>query len=145
VIDPERWDSPRTYHGVFDKPEDHHQLTHTSGDEAKQKLTKIDAFHARQFAYLVERMAAAREGERSLIDSSAIAMGSGLGDGSVHSYKDLPILLAGSANDRLKTGIHASVPLGTPLANLWLTFLRTAGAPGERFADSTGVIGELTA
>ena len=35
VVDPERWDSPRMFHGVFDKPQNHHVLTHTKGDEAK--------------------------------------------------------------------------------------------------------------
>ncbi len=45
VVDPERWDSPRMFHGVFDKPRNHHVLTHTKGDEAKEALAKIDRFH----------------------------------------------------------------------------------------------------
>lgn len=145
VIDPERWDSPRTYHGVLDKPEDHHGLTHANAAEAVEKLIKIDTFHVRQFAYFVERLAKAREGERSLLDSCAVVMGSGLGDGSVHSYKDLPTLVAGNANGALRTGRHIAAPAGTPIANLWLTLLKIHGMEEDRFADSTGVLKDLLA
>lgn len=55
VVDPERWDSPRMFHGVFDKPQNHHVLTHTKGDEAKEKITQIDRFDVAQFAYVVEK------------------------------------------------------------------------------------------
>ncbi len=143
VIDPERWDSPRTYHGLFDKPEDHHQLTHTKGDEPKAKIAKIDRFHVEQYAYLVERMAAIREGERTLLDDSGIVMGSGLGNGSIHSYKDLPLILAGSAGGRFRLGEHVAFPAGTPLANLWLTMLDVYGGKQVRFADSSRTLGEI--
>ncbi len=145
VIDPERWDSPRTYHGVLDKPEDHHGLTHTKGEEAKAKLTKIDRFHVQQYAYLVEKMASLREGEVTLLTNSMVAMGSGLGDGSVHSYKDLPLLIAGSGGGRLRAGEHVKCKQGTPLANMWLTVLQAAGARKERFADSARVLTEVLA
>jgi hypothetical protein len=143
VIDPERWDSPRTYHGVLEKPEDHHQLTHTKGEEALEKLVKIDSFHVKQFAHLVERMSSIREGERTMLDTSSVVMGSGLGDGSVHSYKDLGLLYAGSAGGRLKTGEHVALPGGTPLANLWLTLLQVNNVERPRFADSTGVLRQV--
>jgi hypothetical protein len=145
VIDPERWDSPRMYHGVLDKPEDHHGLTHTKGDEAKVKLTRIDRFHVQQYAYLVEKMAALREGESTLLTNSMVALGSGLGDGSIHSYKDLPLLIAGSGGGRLRTGEHVRCNPGTPLANLWLTILQAAGVKKERFADSSRVLTEVLA
>jgi hypothetical protein len=145
VIDPERWDSPRMYHEIFDKPEDHHQLTHSKGDEPKQKLRTIDNFHVRQFAHMIDRMSRIREGSSSLLDNSAVVLGSGLGDGSVHSYKDLPLMFAGSAGGRLKNGTHAAFAPGTPLANFWLTILHAFDQKKERFADSTGVLNALTA
>jgi len=145
VIDPERWDSPRTYHGIFDKPEDHHQLTHTPGDESKAKLCAIDRFHVSQFAHLVESLRDTREGAGSLLDSSVAVMGSGLGDGSIHSYKELPILLAGNASGRLKSGQHWRFPNGTPVANLWLTLLNLQSPQAPRFADSTRQLTEMFA
>lgn len=110
VIDPERWDSPRDYPGVFDRPENHHVLTHAKGPEPLEKLKRIDHFHVAQFAYLVEKLKGIREGERSLLDSGMAVLGSGLGDGSMHSYKDLPLVAAGSLGGAFLTGRHVAFP-----------------------------------
>ena len=56
LVDPERWDSPRMFDGVFDTPQNHHVLTHTKGDEAKEKITQIDRFHVEQYAYVIRRL-----------------------------------------------------------------------------------------
>lgn len=143
VIDPERWDSPRMYHGVFDTPQNHHVLTHTKGEEAKEKLARIDHFHVEQFAYIVGKLKAIPEGTGTLLDHTALVMGSGLSDGNVHDYRNLPVLLAGKAGGHLKTGEHFHFPGERPLADLWLTLLRIQGLKVDRFADSTGVIKEV--
>lgn len=143
LIDPERWDSPRHYHGVFDKPENHHVLTHTKGEEAKEKVARIDRFHVAQFAYLVERLRAIPEGEGTLLDHCVVAFGSGISDGDSHNYKDLQVILAGRAGGRLRPGHHHHFAGEIPLANLWLTLAQTSGLPLERFAESTGPIPSL--
>ncbi len=145
VVDPERWDSPRMYHGVFDTPQNHHVLTHTRGDEAVEKLVAIDTFHVAQFAYVVEKMAAIREGEGTLLDNSLLVLGSGLSDGRVHSYKDLPVLLAGGGGGTVKPGRHLRYNGDEPLANLWLTLLGVMGVDAPRFAESTGPLKEVLA
>lgn len=139
VVDPERWDSPRMFHGVFDTPQNHHVLTHTKGDEAKAKLTQIDRFHTALFAHVIERMKGIREGSGTLLDSTVLAMGSGISDGDKHNYGDLEVLLAGSA---LRRG-HFHYEGDRPLADLWLTLAQHAGVKRERFADSTGHLKEL--
>ena len=136
MIDPERWDSPRMYHDLFEKPENHHVLTHTKGDEAREKLTQIDRFHMEFYAYVVQRLAAAR-----LLDSTTLVMGSGISDGEQHNYADLEVLIAGGG---WKRG-HFHYEGKHPLANLWLTLAQSTGAPQERFADSTGVLSGLHA
>jgi len=143
VIDPERWDSPRMYHGVFDKPMNHHVLTHTKGEESKAALTKIDRFHVEFFATLVNKLAEVREGKRSLLDSTCVAMGSGISDGDSHNYRDLQVLLAGSAKGIIRGGQHLHYDGNRPLADLWLTLAQGAGIKLPRFADSTGVLREL--
>jgi len=144
LIDPERWDTPRMYDGVFDSPENHHVLTHTKGDEAKAKLQKIDQFHVQQFAYLVKRLSEIKEGDGSLLDNCLISFGSGMGNGRVHDYNNLPIVTAGSLGGRLKTGSHHQFKGKVPLANLWLTMTQAAGINLDTFADSTGTISEVT-
>ena len=141
VVDPERWDSPRMFHGVFEKPQNHHVLTHTKGDEAKAAITKIDRFHAGFFAHVIERLKSIREGGRTLLDSTVITMGSGISDGDSHNYRDLQVLLAGGG---LRGG-HLRYDGDRPLADLWLTLAQRAGVKRDRFADSTGPLRELVA
>lgn len=144
LIDPERWDTPRMYHGVFEDPQNHHVLTHTKGDDAKERLRKIDHFHVEQFAYLVKRLNEIREGESTLLDNCLITLGSGMGDGRVHDYNDLPVVTAGGLGGAMPTGSHYRFDGKIPLANFWLTQLHAAGVEAKRFADSTGVVKELT-
>ncbi len=143
LIDPERWDTPRMYHGLFDSPENHHVLTHTKGDEAKEKLRKIDRFHVEQFAHLVRRLSEIPEGDGSMLDNCMISLGSGMGDGRVHDYNNLPVVTAGKLGGRVTTGQHYKFDGKVPLANLWLTMLQAAGAETDTFADSQGVISEV--
>lgn len=146
LIDPERWDTPRTYHGLFgDKPQNHHTLTHTKGDEALEKLRAIDRFHIEQFAYVAGKMSAIAEGEGSLLDNSCLVIGSGMGDGRVHDYNNLPVVTAGALGGALKTGAHWKFDGKRPVADLWLALLRGIGVERERFADSTGVLSEVLA
>lgn len=145
VVDPERWDSPRMFHGVFDKPQNHHVLTHTKGEEAKAAITKIDRFHVELYAYVVERLRNIREGDGTLLDSCCVVMGSGLSDGDSHKYSDLEVLVAGRAGGALKPGGHHHFAGQVPLANLWLTLAQSAGVKRERFADSTAAISQIRA
>ncbi|MCZ6672901.1 MAG: hypothetical protein O7C75_08175, partial [Verrucomicrobia bacterium] len=79
----------------------------------------------------------------SLLDNTIFTYGSGLGDGSTHQYNDLPIVVAGTGQGKLKTGQHLHCPDGTPLANLWLTQAQVMGLKLEKFAESTGPINQL--
>jgi hypothetical protein len=137
VVDPERWDSPRMFHGLFDKPQNHHVLTHTKTDEAMEKITRIDRFHVAQFAYLVGRL----QQTGKLLAHTTVVMGSGISDGDLHDYTNLQVLLAGG---RMPRG-HFHFDGARPLADLWLTLAQSAGVPLDRFADSTGVVKELVA
>ncbi len=141
VVDPERWDSPRMFHGVFDSPQNHHVLTHTKGEEAKAKITEIDRFHVDLYAYVIEQLQGIPEGDGTLLDSCCIAMGSGISDGDKHNYADLQVLLAGGLTPHVG---HLHYPGRRPLADLWLTLADTAGVGIERLADSTGTLKELS-
>jgi hypothetical protein len=140
VVDPERWDSPRRFDGVFDTPQNHHVLTHTKGDEAKAKISEIDRFHVAIYAYVVQQLAKISEGDGALLDRCAIVMGSGISDGNSHNYADLQVLLAGGL---IRPAGYKAYPGRRPLADLWLTLAHRAGAELPRFADSTGVITDV--
>ncbi len=145
LVDPERWDSPRMFHEIFDKPQNHHVLTHTKGDEAKDKLTVIDRYHVEFFRHVTEKLKSIPEGEGTLYDNVAVCMGSGISDGNSHNYADLQVLIAGRAGGAIDPGRHLHYQGERPLADLWLSLAKTAGVERERFADSTAILTELKA
>ena len=141
MIAPERWETPYRFEEVSETPLGHHGLSHGGWSE---ELRKIDAFHVRQFAYLVEKMDGIREADgSSLLDNTIFTYGSGLGQGAAHTYNRLPIIVAGSGGGKLKTGFHLQCKDRTPLANLWLTQAQAVGVEREQFADSRGIVSEL--
>ena len=119
----------------------HHGLSHHGGDPEKiQKVTKINVFHATQFAYFLDRLRATPDGDGTLLDHSILLYGCGLSDSNSHLHTDLPIVVAGGGGGRLRGGAHVRCADGTPFANLQLTLLDKLGLPMESFGDSTGAV-----
>ncbi|MEE2623545.1 MAG: DUF1552 domain-containing protein [Verrucomicrobiota bacterium] len=138
---PERWGSPLTVHGLFDKPVDHHGMTHGQGNEhVRTKLEALDQFHLQQFATLVAKMATVKEGEGTLLDNSMFLLGSGISDGSLHVYTDLPTIIAGRGGGAIAANHHLKSPQGTPIANLWLSMIQVMGVQASKIGDSTGAL-----
>ena len=73
-----------------------------------------------------------------MLDNTMLLYGAGISDGNRHNHDDLPLLMAGGAGGRLKTGRHLTFPSNTPLTNLFLSMLDTMGVPAESLGDSTG-------
>ena len=80
MVGPERWEAPQLYDGVFDKPVQHHQMTHDHGFDKEVAL--IDRFHVTQYLYLINRLKQYADGEGNLLDNTYFVLGSGLGDGN---------------------------------------------------------------
>jgi hypothetical protein len=137
--------SDKTY-AALDIADGHHSLSHHMGDAEKQaKIAKINRYHVQQLAYFLERLETIAEGEGTLLDSAMIVYGGGLGDGNAHNHDDLPVLLAGGAAGAFQLGRHLRYPKGTPLMNLYLTMLHTAGVDVDAVGDSTGPLDNLRA
>jgi len=144
MLGPERWDATLMYEGVFDRPVQHHNMTHNQKGDGYKDLQKIDIFYMQQYAYLIQRMKEIKESDGStMLDNSLVAYGAGLGDGATHQYYDLPMILAGKAQEQIKQGRFIKMPSGTLNSNLWLTFAQLMGLEIESFADSTGVVSDL--
>ncbi len=144
MIGPERWDATLMYEGVFDKPVQHHSMTHNQKGEGYKEVQKIDLFHMQQYAYLIRRMKEIKELDGScLLDNSLVAYGAGLGDGATHQYYDLPMIVAGKAQGQIKQGRFIKCKSGMLNSNLWLTFAQLMGLEMDRFADSSEVVSDL--
>lgn len=135
--------SNRSY-AFIDVPDGHHDLSHHGGDPEKHaKISKINQFHTRQLAYLLDRLKSVREGDGTLLDQAMIAYGSGLGDGNAHNHDKLPILLAGRGGGTIRSGRHIQFEKETPLNNLWLSMLDRIDAHVEHLGDGAGRIEDL--
>jgi hypothetical protein len=123
----------------------HHSISHHQGDAEKvDKLIKIDELHVAMFAYLLERLQNTPDGDGTLLDHSLVVFGSSISESNIHTHDDLPILLAGTANGRLKGNRHLVYRKETPLNNLFLNMFDLAGLPHvEGFGDSTGRLTDL--
>ncbi len=136
--------SNRTYPEIgVDEP--HHPLSHHGNNPAKiERMAKINRFHLSLFAEHVAALAEIEEGEGSLLDNTLLLYGSGMGDPNVHDHTDLPVVVAGGAAAGVGGGRHLQFAEVKPLANLHLTLLDKAGVRMERFADSDGLVEELS-
>jgi hypothetical protein len=75
-----------------------------------------------------------------------VLYGSEMKDGNGHIKEDLPLVLFGGVQCRLKTGRHVAFAKGTPVANLHLTLAQQFGVETDHFnRASTGTLGGLFA
>ena len=66
-----------------------------------------------------------------------VAFGSPIRDGNAHDPHNVPIVVAGKARGKLRTGRHMVFDKGTPLCSLWITMLEAAGVKVPNFADAS--------
>ena len=126
--------------------ESHHATSHHQENKGKiANLLKIKVHHATLFAYYLDRLRATPDGDGTLFDNMLILYGAGMGDSNLHAPGNLPVMIAGGAAGRIRTGRHVKYAAGTPMANLHLRVLDIFGVHTERFGgDSTGPIEQLT-
>ncbi|MBK1827609.1 DUF1552 domain-containing protein [Haloferula rosea] len=116
----------------------HHPISHHKGNKDQlDQYEKINRWHVEQYAYLLDRMKELKEGEGSLLDHCMIGFGSPIRDGNSHNPRNVPIVVAGSAQGQLKTGRHLVYEEGTPLCRLWLGMLERVGAKTSSLGDAT--------
>ena len=136
--------SPRTY-PELGIPDPHHGLSHHQNNPAQmEKLAKVNLHHIEQFAYFVDRLANTPDGDGSLLDTMTMLYGCGISDGNQHLHVNLPVMLVGGSNGRIKGGRHLKVADETPLTNLQLTLLDAVGVETDHLGDSTGQIEHLS-
>lgn len=120
----------------------HHHLSHHKNNEARlDKIARIDAFYAHQFAYFLRQAASKKNPDgSSLLDHTMVCYGSGLSDGNRHSHENLPIITAGGSAVGWNGGRYVQPKKQTPMANLHLDMIRRMGVDADSFGDSTGVV-----
>ena len=122
--------------------EGHHALSHHRNNKDKiNKLSKIDLFYMRQYAYFLDRLKHTEDIDgKSLLHNSMIVYCSGLSDANRHDHDNLPVILAGQGGGALNSGRHLGLGTNTPMTNLYVSMLNTMGAKVDSFGDSTGAL-----
>ncbi|MCC6589181.1 MAG: DUF1552 domain-containing protein [Bryobacterales bacterium] len=102
----------------------HHDYTHTNADspEAQRIMRDICKWHIEEFAYLLARLKSVPEGNRTLLDSTALIYIHEHAEANPHKNNGLTAIVAGHANDKLLTNRYSKVA-GT-VSDLYLTVAR---------------------
>src|SRR5262245_11651542 len=109
----------------------HSQTHHNDQPEMVRKVAAIKAFNIEQFAYMVKKMHALKEGDGTLLDNCIMMWGSGLEDGNKHTRENLPFILAGKGGGSIHTGRFLAETRGNQ-GDLLGTLLTCAGIPLDR-------------
>ena len=118
----------------------YHSLSHHGNDEEViADLITLETYQLEHFGKFLTRLAGIQDGEQSLLDSTAVLFGSGMGNGSSHTNSDLPIVLAGGGYGRGQFKKVASTGSGNvPLCNLFVDIAQRMGVEKDSFGTSTG-------
>jgi hypothetical protein len=118
----------------------HHDLSHHGKDPNKlEQLKIVEVETMKTVRDLIAKLKESQEDEANLLDRTTIFLGSNLGDGSSHSTRNLPVLLAGGG---FRHGQHLPFdPLNPPpLCNLYVSMLQRLGIEADKFGTSTGTL-----
>jgi len=118
----------------------HHDLSHHGKDPSKLEQLKIVELETMKTVRdLLGKLKQSKEEGSSLLDRTSVFLGSNLGDGSSHSTKNLPVLLAGGG---FQHGQHLAFDADNPppLCNLFVRMLQRLGLETNKFGTSTGTL-----
>ena len=124
----------------------YHSLTHHGKrPELLKELSIIERFYASQFATFLKSMKETQDSDgRPLLDSTVVLFGSGMGNASSHSSRNLPVLLSGGG---FKHGMHHRFDRkgrdGRPLGDLFVSVLQQFGIEQDQFSNDNGNLNHL--
>jgi hypothetical protein len=118
----------------------HHDLSHHGQDPTKLGQLKIVEVETLKVVRdLLAKLKQSKEDGGTVLDRTMVFFGSNLGNGSSHSCRNLPVLLAGGG---FKHGQHLAFDgkNGQPLSNLYVSMLQKLGIESDKFGSSSGTL-----
>jgi hypothetical protein len=135
---------------------EHHMLTHNETVAASAMAAKVDEetakvvradltlihnWYAQQFAALLVKLKAVKEGDRTLLDNMLMFWTNELGQGGSHSYTNVPYVLAGNCQGQLRTGRYLDLlgsnppgyGMGQAHNKLFVSFMQLFGMDQNTF------------
>ncbi|MHC4876896.1 MAG: DUF1552 domain-containing protein [Planctomycetota bacterium] len=121
-----------------------HNLSHHGRDPGKiEQLGIIEHEEFRLFGEFLKRLDGIQDGDATLLDQTAILLGSNLGNASSHNNSNLPIVVAGG---HLQHGQYLAFDedKAPPLANLLVSCLQHLNLEVDQFSTGTGTLTGLS-
>lgn len=117
----------------------HHGLSHHGNDPgAIAHLMTLEKYQLEHFSRFLTRLASTTDGDSTLLDSTAVLFGSGMGDANSHRNNDLPIIMAGAGYGGGEFRRLDQRRNQVPLCNLFLDIVQRLGIEADAFGTSTG-------
>ncbi|MEO1832260.1 MAG: DUF1552 domain-containing protein [Akkermansiaceae bacterium] len=118
----------------------YHSLSHHGNKaDAIADLIKLETYQIEQYAKFLGRLQSIQDGEGTLLDSTSVLFGSGIGSGNSHTNSDLPVIVAGGG---YKHGDFKKVESQginkVRLCNLYVDLAQRMGIETDSFGNSTG-------
>jgi Protein of unknown function (DUF1552) len=114
----------------------HHLASHEDDDA----FMRINKYYVSQYAYLIQKLAAMKEGEGSVLDNSCIVFMSNMWSGKNHDSGKVPLLTAGSLGGTMETGrVLDYTDAGNDnrkLCSLYLSLMDRMGVKLDKFGDA---------
>ncbi len=122
-----------------------HGASHHGEDPRRiAELSKINQYHVKMLAHLIANLAKTQDGDGTLLDHSLVLYGSNMGNSNQHVHYDVPHVLVGGLNGKLKGGRHLAYPTKqVPTGNLLLSLLDMYDIHQDSIGDSTGRLENL--
>ncbi len=122
-----------------------HGISHHGEDPRNiALLSKINQYHVKMLAHLIAKLAKTQDGDGTLLDHSLVLYGSNMGNSNQHVHYDVPHVLVGGLNGKLKGGRHLAYPQKqVPTGNLLLSILDMYGIHQDSIGDSIGHLENL--
>lgn len=95
------------------------------------------------FNNLLAELDGIREGDKTLLDRTLVLNYTDSGYAKNHTTDNIPMLTAGSAGGRLKTGIHFAAAKGDPVTRLSLTVQQALGVPISSFGTESNTTSRI--
>jgi hypothetical protein len=122
-----------------------HGGSHHQDDPVQvRRYAQLNRYHVSTLAYLAEELKSIPDGDGNMLDRSLILYGTNMGNSNQHQHYDVPHILMGGLNGKLKGNRALAYERKTvPTGNLLLSVLHMYGINAEKQGDSTGPLAKL--
>jgi hypothetical protein len=122
-------------------PEAWHPISHHQNrPDLVAHLAKINRYHVELFSRHLAKLKATADGDGSLLDHMILMYGSGISNSQAHAGDNIPLIVVGGGNGKLKGGQHLKFDGEPTHANLLATLMDKLGMPLDKVGNSTGLL-----